>query len=147
MSQPLALSLRAAANPDAPSNGETLETPCVPGRSWDSPRLAWQLAHGPIRPGRRVCHRCDGAPCINPAHLFLVKASTADKRRNKRRGPTAGERNTKHKLTEAEVLEIRGRWSTGAQTMGGLGREFGVSPQNIWFIVRGRTWRHLLEAS
>lgn len=34
-------------------------------------RVAWELANGPIPPGLVVRHKCDFAPCCNPAHLEL----------------------------------------------------------------------------
>jgi hypothetical protein len=34
-------------------------------------RIAFELAHGPIPAGMKVCHCCDTPACLNPDHLFL----------------------------------------------------------------------------
>ena len=44
-------------------------------------RVAWELANGPIPPSLVVRHKCDFAPCCNPAHLEL--GTRADNNRDR----------------------------------------------------------------
>lgn len=61
--------------------------------------------------------------------------------------PTApkGERSGPAILTEKEVVEIRGLYSKGNVTYAQLSDRYGVSWSTIGYIVRGKTWRHLLD--
>lgn len=42
----------------------------VHGRAVAVHRLAWEEAHGPIPPGKKILHHCDNPPCYEIAHLF-----------------------------------------------------------------------------
>lgn len=100
--------------------------------------LSWRLHFGETQ-GLHVCHRCDNPPCVNPEHLFLgTQAENHDDM--KRKGRSA--RGAKHgaaRLTEADVLLIRG--STATQQA--LARRLGVSRQTIGEIRRREIWKHL----
>lgn len=48
-------------------------------------------------------------------------------------------------LTEEQVKEIRSRYVRNVVGLNPLAREYGVTPQSIWGIVKGRSWKHLLK--
>ena len=111
-----------------------------------SHRVAYQLYVGEIPAGMCVCHHCDNKGCVNPAHLFLgTQAENMLDCKNKGRGvhpDNSGEKNGRAKLTEAQVVEIRVRYSEG-DTQSNLAKEFGVTQTAISHIVCGRNWPKL----
>lgn len=106
-------------------------------------RAAYLMFRGPIAEGQLVCHRCDVRSCINPDHLFLgsYQDNNRDAIRKGRGNRTYGERASKAKLKEAQVIEIRA--SNLSQQK--LGKRYGVSASTISQIKCGRSWRHLLQ--
>jgi hypothetical protein len=52
-----------------------------------------------------------------------------------------GERNTCAKLTADDVRRIRELRQT--MSLAELARQFGVTPQAIWHVVNGKTWKHV----
>lgn len=66
--------------------------------------------------------------------------NVADKIRNG--GIPIGERSGSHKLTEAQVLEIREKFY-GDKSSSDLSEEYGLSKNAILRIVNGKTWKHL----
>lgn len=58
---------------------------------------------------------------------------------------TRGQRNSQAKLTAEQVLEIRRRFE--AEPARALAQEFKVAPANIYAIVEGRSWKHLLPGA
>lgn len=111
-------------------------------------RLSWILHFGSIPNGLCVCHHCDNRKCIRWDHLFL--GSYADNTRDmwaKGRGntehvkpppPMRGAKNPMAKLTQDKVDQIRRLYPQRSATE--LGDQFGVSTDNIYHILRHKTW-------
>jgi hypothetical protein len=82
----------------------------VDGRPKGAHRVAWELANGPVPPGKQILHRCDNPPCVNPNHLFV--GTHADNMRDKvskgrQRGAARGEANHNAKISDVDVDAIR----------------------------------------
>lgn len=74
-------------------------------------------------------------------HFHLGRPKTMEHRAAMSRAVT-GERHPMAKLTEAQVMEIRGLHANGARRSD-LARSFGVSRSMIYLIYTGRCWSHL----
>ena len=130
-------------------------------------RAAYVLAHGPIPNDLWVLHHCDNPACVNPDHLFLgTNQDNVDDRQRKGRGHTGyvspdrrarGERHWSRthpelirkggavhnaRLTEQNVQDIRKRHATGDVALSELARQYGVTKQAIWNVVKRRNWKH-----
>jgi hypothetical protein len=111
-------------------------------------RIAYEFAHGPVPEGMFVCHRCDNPPCCNPAHLFAGTPADNNrdmysKHRESRDHGLKGERNHAAKLSDADVLTIRARYTNGGIFQRELAAEYGVTLHTMNAIIRRRTWHHL----
>lgn len=110
-------------------------------------RVSWEIANGrPVPDGLHVMHACDNPRCVNPAHLSVGTRSDnmrdcVAKGRHGKSG-VQGERHPSHKLTDAQVIEIRRRAAAGEQTRP-MAREFGVTAPVVRGIRRGTMWKHL----
>jgi hypothetical protein len=112
-------------------------------------RFSWELHHGPIPPGMKVCHKCDNPPCIRPDHLFLgtQQENLADMRAKGRAKPPPrvthrGQATWNARLTEPQVLEIRRLAAQGLKATA-VGRAIGVDRYLVRGVLEGRTWKHV----
>lgn len=110
------------------------------GRTEPAHRLAYESAHGPIPHGLCVLHRCDNPPCVNPAHLFLGTRGDNNRDAASKGRTRSGSQHPGAKLTEDDVRAIRARSAAG-ELGTELARAFGVTPQLISYIIRGRIWK------
>lgn len=131
----------------------------VNGRPLYAHRVAYTLAHGPIPPGFVVMHSCDNGLCCNPAHLSvgtkydnsqdMVRKgrSPRDDRHSTKRHPETvpkGQRHHWHKLSDADVVDIRRRYDAGEKISAIHQTSYlHVSPPTVERIAHRTTWRHL----
>lgn len=96
-------------------------------------RTAYELTFGPIPAGLLVCHRCDNRRCVRPDHLFV--GTDGDNQADK----VAKGRQTKHRLTEEKVRDMRADRRVGATTAV-LAERYGVSTSTVAAVLARRTW-------
>lgn len=103
-------------------------------------RAAWYYTTGAY-PSMHLLHSCDRPVCVNPNHLREgSNQDNVDDAVRKNRHPH-GVSSGRAKLTESDVIAIRGRYAGGA-TKGELATQFYVTRQTIGDVIN-RTWRHL----
>jgi hypothetical protein len=96
---------------------------------------------GPIANGMNVCHTCDNAACVNPAHLFLgtQRENMMDCSVKGRLNTVVGERNGRHRLNPLQVRIIRRL--AGMLTTRDIGDVFHVSHTTIRHVQSGFRWK------
>lgn len=112
----------------------------VNGRSLRSHRYSYSLAFGTIPKGLVVCHHCDVPLCVRPSHLFLGTRKTNSDDRDAKNRTAHGDAHWNHKLTDAKVADITGRYAAGT-TLAKLASIHGVSETTISRAVRGKQWK------
>jgi len=115
------------------------------GRNMPAPRASLILAGVEVPSDAFACHHCDSPPCVNPEHLYvgtpMTNVSDMDSRGRRvsrvAHPASAGERNHNAKLTDAQVAEIRQRYSGTRGEQTALAREYGVTQALVHMIVKG----------
>ena len=104
-------------------------------------RLVLQTFRGRPKPGQESRHR-NGVPGDNRLDNLAwgTRQDNADDRVRHGRSPR-GERSGTHKLTEADVRDIRRRRTSVSSRQ--LGREYGVSHTTILAACSGEHWRNV----
>jgi hypothetical protein len=134
-----------ATNPDGYGNTKT------DGHQVNTHRVSWELSNGKIPNGLCVLHKCDNPPCVRPDHLFLgTKQDNVTDMINKgRRGnpnpvkTRSGEHHPNHKLTNADVIAMRERYSRGGISAAALARIYKIDATAAWRVVTRRTWKNI----
>ena len=111
-------------------------------------RLAWEIMHGPIPPGKQVCHDCPGGDnpsCVRHLWLGTTQENMADRHAKGRYHRADGSASAGNgKLTPNQVREIRAIYAAGRYGIGSrLAREYGVSHAAISRIVHRHDWQHI----
>lgn len=110
-------------------------------------RISYELHFGPIPEGMLVCHTCDVRACCNPKHLFLgtysdnAKDCLAKGRQGER--TVRGEQQGGSKLTEADVVAIRGSTAPNAE----VAARYGISRALVSRVRTRRSWKHVPPAA
>lgn len=128
------------------------------GRQTGAHQFAYFLAYGPIPDGLIVIHLCSKdypygdityRRCCNPAHLTADTYSVNNKQRFDE-GRVAvekmgqrGEVSHRAKMTEADVLGARSRFTGKHGEAAQLAREFGIHPVTMGDILSRRIWKHI----
>lgn len=98
-------------------------------------RVVYELSSGENIDGLVVRHTCDNPRCINPKHLIKGTPRENMMDRNERTG------NGWAKLTKDQVRAIR--LLNGKFMQIEIAEMFGVRPQTISSIIRGKHWKHV----
>lgn len=109
-------------------------------------RVSAILAGMPLRAEDTICHVCDNRLCVSPNHLAIGNAAinSRDASWTGRAFIPWGERSGRAKLTEADVLLMRGLRKQG-WLQKELAERFGVSRKQVSVVTRGIQWGRLSD--
>ena len=100
--------------------------------------FAWETKHRQQVPsGLQLCHKCDNPRCCNPTHMFPGTFLDNMKDKISKGRVPYGEKHFNAKLSNSDVLEIKGRL-LGGERQCNLARKFNVCAATICDIAQGR---------
>ena len=113
-------------------------------RACPAARIAFVLNGGTLKSGMLVCHHCDNAGCVNPAHLYqgTYLDNARDLAERGHRVIPAGSAHPNSKLTDDQVRQIRARYDAG-EKRNHLAKEFGVSFPVLDVVARRLRYRNV----
>lgn len=107
-------------------------------------RVSYEMAYGPIPKGMLVCHKCDNPPCVNPDHLFLGTHADNGKDMASKGRSLRGTRNSKAKITEQDVRDIRDSFKDrGWGDLPALAAHYNLDRSSLYHIANRKTWKHV----
>lgn len=107
-------------------------------------RFSWELHNAKqIPPGKLVCHSCDNRKCVRPSHLFLGTAQDNHIDAVIKNRTLFGSKNPNSKLVEEQVRQIKIASLHGVSAKE-LAKRFNVTPENIYYIQNGTTWKRVV---
>jgi len=114
------------------------------GKTFAAHRVAYSLYYGTDPSGLHVLHSCDNPSCCFGGHLFLGTNAdnVADKVRKGRAKGMPGVLNSKAKLTETDVSEIR-RLRASGMIARCIAEQFNVGRSMVSHITNRRFWKHV----
>ena len=110
------------------------------GRHVGAHRLSLIVNCGePPTSSHQAAHSCTNRSCVNPKHLRWATPSENQNDRIAHGTDLRGESVGNSKLNESQIIEIR----KSKKSLRALGREYGVTFNNISMIKMGKTWKHV----
>lgn len=107
------------------------------GPYYQTHRLSWIIANGPIPDNLQVLHRCDNPPCCNPDHLFL--GTHDDNMKDK-----VIKNRQSRKINKDDVIYILKSYKSGDKTASELSKKYNLSRNYINDIIKRKTWAHII---
>ena len=102
-------------------------------------RFSWELDFGPIPKGKYVLHSCNNPPCVRPDHLYLGTKADNSRFMVECDRQAKGEKHPQAKLTEDEILEIRGISASAVE----IALIFSICKRYVYKIKQQERWKHI----
>lgn len=93
-----------------------------------------------IADGEVVHHVCGNRSCCNPFHLVKMGSGEHSTLHHDGKSMNSGENNPHSKLTQAEVNEIRSRYTGKYGEQTALAKIYNIGAETINNIIHGRRW-------